>query len=123
MRNLCGKSEDLHQIQAAVIRFPDLIGDVHVNLFGDGAVSMSELPADGLDRDTGLRHETGIGMAETVNRQGRAVDLRYMLSEILAVCFVVYRASVSPWKEQSRPDTVSKADLLLAEQDGLYQGE
>ena len=69
MRNLCGKSEDLDEIEAAVVCFPDLIGDVHVNPLRDGAVRMSELTADGLDRNTGLRHETGIGMTERVNRQ------------------------------------------------------
>ena len=69
MRNLCGKSEDLHQIQAAVIRFPDLIGDVHVDLLRDGAVSMSELTADGLDRDTGLRHEGCVRVPERVHWQ------------------------------------------------------
>ena len=123
MRNLCGKSEDLDEIEALIVCFSDFIGDVHVNLLRDGAVRVSELAADRLDRDTGLRHEGRVRVTERVNGQRGAVDLRDMFAEILGICFVVHRASVSPWKEQSRPDTISKADLFLAEQDGLYQCE
>ena len=36
VRNLCGKLEDLDEIEAAVVCFPDLIGYVHVNLLRDG---------------------------------------------------------------------------------------
>ena len=69
MRNLCGKLENMDEIETAVVLFPDLIGDVHVDLFSDGAVRMSELSADGLDRDTGLRHEGCVRVSERVNRQ------------------------------------------------------
>ena len=69
MRNLCGKLENLDEIETAVVLFPDLIGDMHVDLFGDGAVRMSKLAADGLDRDTGLRHEGRVRVTERVNGQ------------------------------------------------------
>ena len=51
-------------IQSLIVSFPDLIGDVHVNPLRDGAVRMSELTADGLDRDTGLRHEGRVRVTE-----------------------------------------------------------
>ena len=118
-----GNLQYVHSIQSPVIRFSHFVCDVHVNLLRDGAVSMSELSADGLDRDTGLRHEGRVCMTERMNGQRGAVDLRDMLPEVFAVCLVVHRASVSPWKEQGRPDAVSKADLFLPEQDGLHECE
>ena len=99
--------EDLDEIEALIVCFSDFIGYVHVDLFGDRAVSMSELSADCLDRDTGLRHEGRVRVTERVNGQRGAVDLRDMFAKILGICFVVHRASVAPREEQGRPDTVS----------------
>ena len=64
-----GNLQYADRIQSLIVCFSNLIGHVHVNLLRDGTVRMSELAADGLDRDTGLRHEGRIGMTERVHRQ------------------------------------------------------
>ena len=78
-------SEDADSFQTVIVCLLYPLGYVHINVSGDLAVSVAELAADSLDRDSRLRHEARVSVPERVYLHPVAEYLLSVISEKLGV--------------------------------------